>query len=416
MQCPKCGEGFGEGAVICPRCDFILDTTFLGDDILNVSTGAHAPVRVSSAGDAVVIGGLDEDVELFSESTGSFLTADTVDVDREVVPAALYVGKSVQELMKAEAVLKPAADVDKRKAMLSAFELHVLSFIDGQRPVARLRKKTGLSGDDVRIAVGMLAEKGAVELVGAVAPPHLRDLLSDEDDEPPDPDATVEDQQVPAAAAQGKSVERQPGYELDPMPALEDASSGATSPWDHKPAPPSATAPDHDFNLTKERAAGFFELAHAELKKGNRVRAHVYAKLAADTDPAEPRYKELLRTWPQAAKAAASTDTALFAEADMAEKQGNFHKALLLLEQAIAANPDAAHIHNRRGLMLATRFKRFSDASDALVRAVELEPNNVAYKNNLGKIIALAEDRGATVTRARKGEGGFLGKLKKAFE
>src|SRR6185503_5267343 len=105
-QCPKCGEVTSDGAVICPRCDFILDTSFLGDDILNVTTGAQKPVRVSSAGDAVVIGGLDEEVALFSESTGSFLTADTVDVDREVVPAALYVGKSVQELMKPEAVLR----------------------------------------------------------------------------------------------------------------------------------------------------------------------------------------------------------------------------------------------------------------------------------------------------------------------
>src|SRR6185295_15426349 len=95
-QCPKCGEVTSDGAVICPRCDFILDASFLGDDILNVNaTGAQQPARVSSAGDAVVIGGLDEEVALFSESTGSFLTADTVDIDREIVPAALYVGKSV---------------------------------------------------------------------------------------------------------------------------------------------------------------------------------------------------------------------------------------------------------------------------------------------------------------------------------
>src|SRR3954463_12264341 len=106
MQCPKCGETVEANAVICPRCDFILDTSFLGDDILNEHTsGKHKPVRVSGTGDAVVIGGIDEEVALFSESTGSFLTADTVDVDREVVPAALYVGKSVQQLMKPEAVL-----------------------------------------------------------------------------------------------------------------------------------------------------------------------------------------------------------------------------------------------------------------------------------------------------------------------
>lgn len=180
-------------------------------------------------------------------------------------------------------------------------------------------------------------------------------------------------------------------------------------------------APPADPGAAERRgkAAGFFELAHKELNKGNRVRAHVYAKLAAETDPDEPKYQELLRTWNVSQLARTSSlEASLFGDADAAEKQGNYAKALALMQQALESNPNAAKIHNRVGLLLATRFKRFSQASEHLMRACELEPNNVVYKNNLGKIIALADERGAQVSAPGGGkpEKGLLGKLKKALE
>jgi uncharacterized Zn finger protein (UPF0148 family) len=33
VECPKCGRATEDGAIICPGCDFILDASFLGDDI-----------------------------------------------------------------------------------------------------------------------------------------------------------------------------------------------------------------------------------------------------------------------------------------------------------------------------------------------------------------------------------------------
>jgi hypothetical protein len=476
-QCPKCGEASADGTVICPGCDFILDAAFLGDDILNERTGQQKPVSISSGGDAVVLGGLDEPIDMmFSESTGSFLTADTLDVDRQIVRAPVYVGKSVQELMKPEAVLAQAKDIERRKVALSPFELHVLSFIDGVRPVARLRKKTGLTGDDLRIAVGMLAEKNAVVLVGVIAPPAMKDLLAGEldnsdDDLPATHDgpladvthdqnadgqggedewheATTED--VPPGAArlkEQKDTGEVPKARFDSMdiPGVADMEEHAKgpSPWggnsNAAPLPPSApaskkpaaapmgrkpgiaspavdagTAAAHD---RRSKAQSFFDLAHSELGKGNRVRAHVYAKLAAETDPSEPKYQELLKTWAVASRTATTLEASLFADADQAEKQGNHHKALALMQQALDANPSAAHVHNRMGLLLATRFKKFSQASEHLMRACELEPSNVVYKNNLGKIIAVADERGARQgSPSAKSEKGMLNKLKKALE
>lgn len=478
-QCPKCGESSADGTVICPGCDYILDAAFLGDDILNERTGQQKPVSTSSGGDAVVLGGIDEPIDMmFSESTGSFLTADTLDVDRQIVRAPVYVGKSVQELMKPEAVLAQAKDIERRKVALSPFELHVLSFIDGVRPLARLRKKTGLSSDDLRIAVGMLAEKNAVVLVGLIAPPAMKDLLageldnSDDDlpvthdgpmaggfshqvthDQPQDEwhEATTEDV-LPGAAAKEAAASKptgevsKPRFDSMDIPEVAEVEAQAKgpSPWASNsnaaplpsasasaasPASPRqvmgrakgsaspADAASMAANEQRAKALSFFNLAHAELGKGNRVRAHVYAKLAAETDASEPKYQELLKTWSISSRTATTLESSLFADADTAEKQGNHHKALALMQQALDANANAAHVHNRMGLLLATRFKKFSEASEHLMRACELEPNNVVYKNNLGKIIAVADERGArTGVPSSRAEKGLLGKLKKALE
>src|SRR5687767_2692080 len=94
IACPKCAAKVAGDSVICPRCDFILDPTFLGDDILNdpnAKTGKFAPVDASASEDAVVVGALGEDADLlFSDATGSFLTADTGDFVRRIAPATVY--------------------------------------------------------------------------------------------------------------------------------------------------------------------------------------------------------------------------------------------------------------------------------------------------------------------------------------
>lgn len=491
MACPKCGEPLVAGAVICQRCDFIIDTSFLGDDILDELRDGNASGcarGTSSSSDALVIGALGEEMDMMelSDATGGFLTANTVEVDRRLISAPAYVSRSVQELMRPEAVLAPAPDVDKRRGALSPFELHVLGFIDGKRPVARVRKLAGLTSDDVRIAVGMLADKGAVVLAGAVAPPSVRALLEHElkdelSDEQTDEQSTAhavsraplevgDDEHTRVDASADVSAGRPPaaGRAHKPVFPLDDVALAvpapareAPPPWDVRrsvpqapqapqapeapearaaqearppaavpvpaaaprtpAAPPRASTPaprqphPPTWRATREeQAATFFELAHDELKKGNRSKAHVYARLAADADPSEPKYAELLKSWGTAVKAAVSQDARLFAEADAAEKAGSHPKALLLFQQAVAVNPNAAHLHNRIGLLLAVRFKRFSEASESLMKACELEPNNVVFKNNLGKIIALAQDRDSGVASGK--QGGLLGKLKKAFE
>lgn len=69
-----------------------------------------------------------------------------------------------------EAMLRPEAVLELvvRPKDLSPFEQHVAALIDGVRPVARLKKKSGLSSTDLRVALGQLRDRNLLRLVGLV--------------------------------------------------------------------------------------------------------------------------------------------------------------------------------------------------------------------------------------------------------
>jgi tetratricopeptide (TPR) repeat protein len=143
------------------------------------------------------------------------------------------------------------------------------------------------------------------------------------------------------------------------------------------------------------RALRLYELALADLRVGKTVSAHLHAKLALQACPGEPKVKALLDHWDiatQQAKAVAD-DQRLVAEAQKAEDAGEFGRALHLLKQAAERNPGAAGLHNRIGVILATRICDYAAASNALLRAVELDPHNMIYRSNLGKVFRLSEGK-----------------------
>ena len=111
------------------------------------------------------------------------------------------------------------------------------------------------------------------------------------------------------------------------------------------------------------RAREFFALAQADLARGKRARALRYAKLAADADPSVNAYRDLVAdcTQPQIP----SPESALFAHVEEAERRGDFTGALALLDEALHGSSRAPSVHNRRGLILATRLKRYADARAA---------------------------------------------------
>lgn len=162
MICPKCGRPVDESAVICRGCDFILDTQFLGDGILDEEhelrpgQGGVDPGAFNLA-DAVILGNIDEDSQSFETSDSGFHLAANMQ-------ARLYVSGRSQAMMAPDAV--PALAQSVEGVRLTPFERHVLNFIDGRRPVEVIRRAAGLDEAEVKTALATLADKGVVKVVG----------------------------------------------------------------------------------------------------------------------------------------------------------------------------------------------------------------------------------------------------------
>lgn len=118
-----------------------------------------------------------------------------------VRPATLEEGARREDLFRPDAVLSLAGALPSD---LSVFEMHIAALIDGMRPVARIRKKSGVTSADLRIALGALADRklllltGIVEeAVGEVATEISRELAANEVLDAADFDVPTLNQAVP---------------------------------------------------------------------------------------------------------------------------------------------------------------------------------------------------------------------------
>jgi hypothetical protein len=82
-----------------------------------------------------------------------------------VRPVTLEESESREIMFRADAVLALTGPVP---ADIGAFEQHVASLIDGMRPVARVRTKSGVSSADLRIALASLCDRHLLRLAGIV--------------------------------------------------------------------------------------------------------------------------------------------------------------------------------------------------------------------------------------------------------
>ena len=126
------------------------------------------------------------------------------------------------------------------------------------------------------------------------------------------------------------------------------------------------------------------------------------AKLASIYDPENEEIRALQRNWeqPQPATAARGAPVAknsdegqaeikaLYDRAQQLEDDDDIDGALDVLEEGVERFPNEAAFHNRMGVILALRKRDFEGAVAAIQRAIEIAPDNLHYKNNLGKIVA----------------------------
>jgi tetratricopeptide (TPR) repeat protein len=412
MNCPKCGRGNEDDAVICGACDYILDTRFLGDDILDERLGDDEGPTLG--GDAVILGDLDGEYDSFlSEETGGFLTAATAEMARVVLPAETYIDAPTRALLEPAAVPSLAPDVNLTDPAFSPIERAVASHVDGVRPLARITHLAGLGEADVRIAIAMLAEKGALKLAGRA---ESADVISIESA------GNVTDEGL-------DDFDEKTHYD-DELPRKIEARAEALVTVVN-PAPSSAFSSEFespaDTIVERSGAAGYADLvglrtreaaneapissdaakealddAKTSLGAGRLHRAKMFAKLAlsAGADPTEVETvmsavrTELERHREPSATVAADDVHELVRRAKDHERKGEFESAVGLLAEAARTRPDLAPVHNQLGVVLAVRLKAFGRAVEHLLRATELEPNKPAYRNNLGKVLARAAGAG----------------------
>lgn len=507
------------------------DAPIVDDDLIDDFTTDVGDER-AYGGEAIILGNIGptaNDFEsMLSDATSSIPLTDGI--ARTFEPVPVYVGQNIQKMIEIDAVLALREGANVAALQLSPFEQHVLSFIDGQRPVARIRKKAGLGAADITIAIGMLSDRNLIVVKGYIKP-DVRALLDDDDlDEtgeiqlpPPEPSPTGPDarapvagtplvtsvmdlpldaltpllpqpsaprafhalddlddlddledapvpayaqapahaavQPAPAQAAQTRDhgedqeesvfagggpvrqapvlkpavprsaggvplraaiptpVPRSGAQTASPPvpvsvrvapkltttragpPAGVAAPAGPASPAPSAPSAPSGPIVDGN---ARAKAQQMLELGLADLRAGKKARALSYVKMALTFDPGNAKAKGLVNDWANAEKVAKAEaeDELLVADAHLAETQGQYERAAELYKKAIVLKPDEPELRNRLGILFALRLKDYTAATNELMKACELAPDNLAYRSNLGKIFKIADGGPATTLHA----------------
>lgn len=171
QKCPKCGRKTKASTSICSGCDFVFgDEVDVGGSTKKVASAARPgdrPVEISFGEDDVILG------DAASAEFQQFRTADVGIGHREVTNARIYIGVATQMMLRADAILQ-RVDAEISLVELNPIEEHVLAFVNGRRPLGRVRRKTGLSMDELRTSVATLADKGALKLRGYLSEERKR--------------------------------------------------------------------------------------------------------------------------------------------------------------------------------------------------------------------------------------------------
>lgn len=450
MHCPKCDQLIDEQAVLCAGCDHVLDADFFAEDktdlteaLSNTDERRSLPPRSVEQGDPVILGDVSGEFDVvLTEETGSYLHAasELSDDVGPLRPAPIYVDAGTAQLTAPASVLAVSEGVDLPP--LTPFESHVLTLLDGERTVAGVQAESGLSLEDLRIAICMLADRGLVRLrlMASPAPVVMPRSAAVPVAEAPVADVPVAEKQEvtevtevakepPAGLREalrgvtlsssasderpismdGADLELVPldvapppaRADIPPLPAAKKAPAVAPA---GKGVPPPAVEPvaaqppqtkTVPSLADRAKAASVYEHALRDINAGRYARARMYVKLAVSLDPDEPRYQALLDEWDKAKEVAAAADdpehVKLVHRASDAERSGDFHRAAALLEQALELVPKSAELNNRLGVLYATRLKEFDLATKALFRAVDLAPTNATFRHNLMKVMGAAE-------------------------
>ena len=377
MICPKCGQTVKQDAVICPHCNFIMDTSFLGNDILDEEKDLRpGPGGVSPAlfnlRDAVVLSDIDDSSGVPSESLEIEDNPDKPPAER------LYVSGRSQAFIAPDAIPAIMKHVDGKS--LTPFEQHVLEYVDGRRPVERIQRHAGLNDVEVKTALANLADRGVVKIIGRA---FADDLPLDDSFEisPEDNIFSVATQSIMrrTSSAGGPGIEDL-GQQVNPE--IEDLfkTQSIISPLNTQER---NALRGH---LSDPDEGGVFSDEEAERPTGVTPSDIDFAK---ENGTAELKgFRSAFNRPPLRPKTGVNKAEALiYDEARHLEKEGRISEAIDRLNAGIALNNQVPAFYNQLGVIYALHRKDYARAADFIKQALALDPRNNNYKSNLAKIL-----------------------------
>jgi len=361
------------------------DPTGAADDPFapRLTTPIHHNGILRSPTDAVVLGDAGDIAGslLIEQPSGDvdndFLSAATGAGLRQMVPVQVYLGRDIAEALTAEVVLRIKDGVDIDWVPLSAHERLVVAEIDGRRPIARLESRLGMAGDDLKLTLALLLDKGVVGPAGVALKRRSA----------PAGNAAGDDDNTVPAPAPPKGARSLLASMFDERPVQGD----------HVGLHDLPTAPMRAVVARADRAQArqFHAAALQAVQDGDMARGWQLACLAREADPDDARARETIARWPEIVAAGRTSDDArLYARAIRKESLGDVAGALALLREVVQKNGAHAPAWNRLGLLLMIVDKDFDAATAAFERAAALDPDDATYRNNLGKAADAAERRG----------------------
>jgi tetratricopeptide (TPR) repeat protein len=85
------------------------------------------------------------------------------------------------------------------------------------------------------------------------------------------------------------------------------------------------------------------------------------------------------------------------------EREGQVDRAIELLKRGLSKASAPAPLYNKLALILVSQRKDYLEAAELLERAVELEPRNAVFQQNLLKVVGMAAS--APDSRSKKQRG-----------
>jgi hypothetical protein len=374
LLCPQCQTPYEEGDFLCTGCELILDLDAAEANYQlkqpSIVRALLSPPQRRTTGVRPAI-----PTELKKKGDPEITVRATMVMDDFTVPRLL-------------------AGMNLALTPLHEFEAMVASFVDGSSSVPQIAAAAEISRVEAMAVFTSLAERKVLELHREepkkperkdpiTLPPGAVELDPEPPTPPPDePLPPVEPEPPPPPPARARAplptdiAPRRPAF-TPPPPRPPPVVTPARTPASPPPMTPARGAP------------------------------------VPAPPPIRPKPSQL--QVPSAMAAAPKAESVL-ERAISLERRGEVDGAIHVLKRAITQVKEPAALCNKLALILVNQRKDYRQAEELLNKAIELEPENAVYQQNLFKIIGMAaerkESRGSSGSSGAKA-GGFFSKLLK---